>query len=630
MRLPSKTRSLVGVTALQALLTASAAFAGWVPNGNRLRPDAFFDYGEQIPLSIISDGSGSAYIASGSLPWNARLTRLQADGSTAPGWTEDGRYFSAGMWWPAHPRVVGDGRGGAFVVSTDVGCLGAHCTGNFGWIRVHHLGPLGETAVGWSAEGVDFGSWGEAFGNREFTTISNDRGSVLVAWGRRAVQDRSSQPRDLRLQRVDFDGATPWGFGGIQLRDFSWQPFFQTMISDGFGGAYLFWLDERAPGLYGQHVSADGEILWTSGGIPIPDRPFTELGPPVAVPDGAHGAIVAWTGRSNGEVTIFAARVTPHGSLPWRGRGEVFRSARQADGLRLVSTAAGGAILAWRHRLEGNDHIVAQRVDPAGRRQWSPDGVSVCAATGTRDQLAMASDLRSGAYLAWADSRPAFALYGTHLDGNGESTTGWSHDGEPIAARFARQIYPGGMSEVMGVEMTALEIDRPGMRRADLVHGKPAPFTDMRRPPVGQWPASAMLAWVDDRTPFHSFSIPEAFTMLLEPGGPAARAIAQASGPVLVEEDARSEGTLGAAPRRLAMTSTRRGVLHLSFAEDTPATLDLFDVTGRKVVSREITPSRAAVLEVRVSEVATLPPGIYLARVTQGSSTAQARVAILH
>lgn len=201
-----RAHSIAGVlefVALQAVLVVSTVSAGWVPNGNRLSPDLFTSDGQEIPLAITSDGAGGAYLARGTQgPFGARLDRLHPDGTIATGF-EDGLYYSGGIWWPGHGSVVPDGRGGAFVVSNDVGCLGAHCAGNFSWARVHHVHSSGVTAPGWSEEGVDFGSQGEAgYGHRQVAAINNEQGGVLITWARRAVEDRSSQPRDLRLQRV--------------------------------------------------------------------------------------------------------------------------------------------------------------------------------------------------------------------------------------------------------------------------------------------------------------------------------------------------------------------------------------------------------------------------------------------
>jgi len=64
-------------------------------------------------------------------------------------------------------------------------------------------------------------------------------------------------------------GALPWGSNGVVVRDTLLRLFNQTMASDGMGGAYVFWQDDRSPGIYGQHIVADGRALWTTDGIPI-------------------------------------------------------------------------------------------------------------------------------------------------------------------------------------------------------------------------------------------------------------------------------------------------------------------------------------------------------------------------
>lgn len=377
-------------------------------------------------------------------------------------------------------------------------------------------------------------------------------------------------------------------------------------------------------------MSAEGKILWATNGIPIPTEPSIEIGHPVAISDGSHGAIVAWSGRSAERTGVFAARVTPIGSLPWRGRGVVFSTtAGLIDGLRIVHAEHGGAILGWRHRRHGKDRIVAQRIDHAGRRQWSEEGVSVCAADGFRDRLAMASDLQSGAYFAWTDSLSPIAVYGMHLDLAGRPTPGWSQNGEPIAARFTRQSHDGGMSVVTELEMTTLEPDRSRVTPGGLVLRGSDQFTNPSGTKAGQSTASAMVSWVDDRTPFSIFSMRYVFTMLLEPEGPAARAIMENPGPSLVEGHAELKEALDPTSGRLSISSSLEGVLHLSSSESTPVTLELFDLAGRRVWSRELVSPGQVGQDVRLRDEAAFHPGIYLARVTQGANSANARVAIM-
>src|SRR5258705_12589927 len=85
------------------------------------------------------------------------------------------------------------------------------------------------------------------------------------------------------------------------------------MIPDGEGGAFVFWGATRSLGegirIYGQHVSAAGEPLWQTNGLPISESSYIGIGQPVAVPDGAHGAIVAWSGTHGADFDIYAVRV---------------------------------------------------------------------------------------------------------------------------------------------------------------------------------------------------------------------------------------------------------------------------------------------------------------------------------
>lgn len=79
---------------------------------------------------------------------------------------------------------------------------------------------------------------------------------------------------------------------------------------------------------------------------------------------------------------------------------------------------------------------------------------------------------------------------------------------------------------------------------------------------------------------------------------------------------------LGANPVRGAV-SLRCSLPHLG-----PATLDLVDVSGRRIASRAL-PGDGAVQFVRFDETASLAPGIYFARLTQGPHTKLTRVAVL-
>jgi hypothetical protein len=61
-----------------------------------------------------------------------------------------------------------------------------------------------------------------------------------------------------------------------------------------------------------------------------------------------------------------------------------------------------------------------------------------------------------------------------------------------------------------------------------------------------------------------------------------------------------------------------------------PALLDLLDVAGRRVLSREVGDLGGGTHEVSLGSVARLPAGVYLVRLTRGSLAASARAVLFH
>jgi hypothetical protein len=271
--------------------------------------------------------------------------------------------------------VISDDAGGAFVIHNMMHCE-AHCAGNDTELRVQHVTAEGGLVPGWPEEGLSIGSGLDRttpiFLLREPLSISNGHGSAIITWSRRQSYERGFSPIELCVQRVDGNGAMPWGFGGVVIHSFASRRYDQAVAPDGSGGAYVFWLDDRSPGLYAQHIEEDGKLSWTADGIPIATSPSTFVGLPVAISDGERGVIVAWAGTSGSRAGVFAARVTPGGARPWLVDRAVFGAGSlNIDGLRMVPTPSGGAILAWRtSRPVDDDRILAQQIDREGRRRW--------------------------------------------------------------------------------------------------------------------------------------------------------------------------------------------------------------------------------------------------------------------
>jgi hypothetical protein len=633
------------------LLSHGPASATWLANGSPVMPAGPVTADEPLPLSLASDEAGGAFVASGNFLFDARLGRLSGTGSPASGWPADGLFFSVHPYWPIEPAVIADETGGAFVISNVMYCE-AHCAGNETELRVQRVTAEGGFEAGWPANGVSIGSDLDRSRPilvvREPVSISNGRGSAFITWARRQSYNRGFSPIELRAQRVDGSGAMPWGPGGIVIHSFASRRYDQAMAPDGNGGVYVFWLDDRAPGLYAQHISEDGKLSWVADGIPVATSPATFTGLPAAIPDGAHGAFVAWAGTSGTGAGVFATRVAPGGALPWRGDRMVFDGGLlHVDGLRMVPTPFDGAIIAWRTSSPGaGDRILAQQIDREGRRRWQQPAAPACEAAGSRDHMRIAADRRGGAYFAWVDGRPAFDVFAMHLDHTGEPARGWTRDGSPVCARLPSTKSPSGFVQVSELELTAIEgADVRGRGKGndkrDVAREVGALDPEIRvegnddeagRAHDG-WPArrdaGAIVVWVDDR--YRQCFDCDAnglspFAMLLAPDGPATAPIVPAPEPVHARTAASSRTTSTPSVLSVRWRSTAGATLALNLPEASPASIELFDVAGRKLWSREVVGPGEQ--DVHVLD-GVCPSGIYVARLAQGGRTATAHVVVI-
>jgi hypothetical protein len=87
---------------------------------------------------------------------------------------------------------------------------------------------------------------------------------------------------------------------------------------------------------------------------------------------------------------------------------------------------------------------------------------------------------------------------------------------------------------------------------------------------------------------------------------------------------------------KLALAGARpnpaAGVLTIAYAleDSSPATLELFDTSGRRVYAHDVGSEGAGAHELRITAANSLPPGIYVARLSQNGRTRTSRVAVMH
>ena len=77
-------------------------------------------------------------------------------------------------------------------------------------------------------------------------------------------------------------------------------------------------------------------------------------------------------------------------------------------------------------------------------------------------------------------------------------------------------------------------------------------------------------------------------------------------------------------------TASRGLQVTFSLADDRPATLALYDVSGRRLASRDVGGLGAGQHTMKLAEESNLPAGIYVIQLNQGGKSLTSRAAVIH
>ncbi len=217
------------------------------------------------------------------------------------------------------------------------------------------------------------------------------------------------------------------------------------VVSDGAGGAICTWVDTRngTQDIYAQRIDASGALQWNVDGIVICSALSDQFSPRL-VSDAAGGAIIAWYDNRSGNYDIYAQRINAAGVIQWLADGvPVCTATGNQNAQQLIADGSGGAIIVWSDGRVGGPSadILAQRIDASGTVLWTTNGASVCNATSLQNTPQLISDGAGGAIISWEDWR-SFSqpdIYAQRISFNG--FTSWNFNGVLICSEpnFANQ-----------------------------------------------------------------------------------------------------------------------------------------------------------------------------------------------
>ena len=665
---------LVLILLALALASPARAAALWQSDGIPVT----IALGAQTNPLITSDGAGGAFIAwvdyRGLSPPDVSVQHITAAGEKAAGWVVDGVPVCSAANDQYVSSLLADGAGGVFLVWDDYRT-------RFGTpfqfdVYAHHVLAGGTVDPNWPVDGLPVAT-GPA-DQRNARLAPDGQGGIFVAWG----DERNGGPgtADLYLQHVTAAGtlAAGWPVNGKGICIEPGEQSFPALIPDGLGGVFVGWGDSRnssttSADIYALRLTADGDPApgWTANGNLICSAPGVQGIVEIAT-DANGGIFLGWhdlrtapaIDRFNDRYAdIYAQRVTGAGTLApgWPSDGfPVCTATNTQQDMSLTADGSGGVLLTWSDYRTPPSAVYVQRVTGAGTLApgWPVDGQLASTAPGYGLGPRVAADGIGGAYLGFEVLTDTYRVWAQHLTGVGALSPGWPAEGIRMALTPSGQLHPSIIADGMGGAIIAWDDARKPSRVPDIYAQQLAPTGPtaiaISLASATAEPGLVRLTWLAEQGAGLTASV-ERRTESSD-WQRLASVFPDGTGRILYEDHDVTAGSRYA--YRLAydpgdgvsytaetwvsvpaLEFALRGltpnpslgdpVVSFSLAVATPAMIQVYDIAGRLVASREVDGFGVGVHTLRLSESSRLPAGVYTVRLRQGERLASARAVVI-
>ena len=351
----------------------------------------------------------------------ALVVSLSIPLSLRGGWIENGIELDGAQYDQSQVAVISDGEGGAVIVWSRGLNEGGYLKRD---IYAQRLGRKGN--ILWTPGGQPICVLAEDQFDPKI--VSDGQGGYIIAW----TDLRAGGVADIYAQRIDAGGNPLWTTNGVVVCAAANSQAYHQMIPVEGGGAVIAWQDNRGGSgwnIYAQRVSNAGSMLWTADGVAVCTTPWAEN---VRLAPGENkGTNVVWHDQRNGPYDIFANYVDSLGTPNYGTTGNCICCDASTNAYpEMVSDGLGGGIVVWRDLRNGNVDIYATRVS-YGYPQWATNGISICSAAGSQNYPVLRKYGQYGAVVAWRDERGGnMDIYAQRLDALGN--TYWATDGIAI------------------------------------------------------------------------------------------------------------------------------------------------------------------------------------------------------
>ncbi len=640
------------------VLASGAVDPAWPANGLLVCSTVGFKY---FYNTLVADGSGGALLAWGDYrsgtSWDMYASHVLATGTVDAAVPANGTPVCTLAGDQIYPALSTDGASGAYLAWTDYrlspGDPRIYAT------RIKHNGTVYLT---WPANGIEVCGGPASFQYLPVIAWDGATGAI-VAWD----DYRSSTMGQVFAQHVLSSASVDagWPANAVQISSTSLNNNVEVVTPDGAGGAFVTWETYPTSGSFFPDYLSAGHLLST--GVtdptwPSDGRPFdTATGAQVLsqiVPDGAGGIDIAWqhghplaafNDDIDGTRIAYNGLIAPEPTMEsiadvpddQGGRVTVRWNASWTDTLPTLPVSS---YTLWR-RLTGT---AAQQALARGARvldSRASEAPANPATAPTRETLRVSSEAGVPIYWEFEVTVPASAFtgYAYEVATDADSSTSgipWEDFMVTAYLKSGAPFYSSGLDSGYSVD--------------NIPPAMPQPFT------VTYATGTAFLHWGPNSEPdLAGYRLYRGWVPNFTPG-PANLVVAQpdtgytdvAGAPYFYKLSAvdihgnqspyaqvLATGTTGVPVARAFVfalspvwPNPSRGdrlTVQFSLPDLAPARLELFDLGGRRVSTREVGALGAGAHAMDLSAGRTFAPGLYIVRLTQHGLARTVRVAVL-
>lgn len=208
-----------------------------------------------------------------------------------------------------------------------------------------------------------------------FKLVASGLQEFIVFWtdDRNHVSEGDVQ-NDFYAQKIDLEGNQLWGVNGKLITvNGSLINTRSRIATDGAGGFLLARFGEGQQNTVVERISADGDLMWQPGGVPVHTGGAFEM-----ASDEQSGAVVAGVffpgggGTQVGQTRV--QRINSNGELIWGDNATILMDEIDKDSTpRIVSDGNSGAIIYWDAKDSDDERKgFLQHINHSGTFLWSP------------------------------------------------------------------------------------------------------------------------------------------------------------------------------------------------------------------------------------------------------------------